>query len=85
MLLSLLDDNVHYNIDRLSAQQISSVSYSLFRMGVHSPVLQQRLLTRALERANEFDPFDLERLRYVTRICASPMGPGHFHDHPSED
>lgn len=85
-LLALLDDNVHTNLERLSARQISGVSYSLFTMRVHSPELQNKLMHSALARPHEFDALDLERLRFVSRTCAHPvMGPGHFHDRPSDD
>jgi hypothetical protein len=37
------------------------------------------------QRAHEFEPLDLERLRYVSQVCATPAGPGHFHDNPGEE
>lgn len=63
-------------MERLSAQQLSSVSDTLLRLGVSSPGLQQRLARAALARADEFEPWVLERMQYAAK--ASPMPPSMF-------
>ena len=70
------------NLDRLSERQISSVSDTLIQLGVSLPQLQQRLAHTAMARAEEFEPWDLERMRDVAENTESACLPaGVFEQH----
>eukprot|EP00123_Amoebidium_parasiticum_P019293 comp24456_c0_seq1/m.46718 comp24456_c0_seq1/g.46718 ORF comp24456_c0_seq1/g.46718 comp24456_c0_seq1/m.46718 type:complete len:202 (-) comp24456_c0_seq1:364-969(-) len=64
-VMYLFEDNVKWNLDRLTPAQLSEVSWSLFQVGEEASDLQASILQQALKQAESFNPEELNKIKYV--------------------